>query len=118
MIAYKLNENSTEQLFNDIENNPREFYYKINFGKIRDKLKDQNESILENLNLLLGNASIKLDQIEEERFRKVDFYQDSDFALVELEEPFDLGKAILPFCLLKNDDKRKFENSFIRKSAS
>ena len=66
LIAHKLIENSTEQLFTDIENGPIEFY-KINSDKIEDKLKDQNETILKHFRSSMRNASIKIDQIESER---------------------------------------------------
>ena len=61
------------------------------------------------------NVSYKLLQIKLDISKKINFTWDNDIALVELEQPFEFGKGILPSCLLESVEKQ-FDNSFIRKS--
>ena len=110
LIGKKLIEkNSARQLFNEIENDPIEFGNNIN-----KKVNISNEE-KEKLRPFYKNITLKLSDIQLEFFKKENFFIDNDIALVELEEPFEFGKGILPSCLLEND-KNEFDNSFIRKS--
>ena len=61
------------------------------------------------------NISCKKRKIILDRSEEVNLSLDNDIALVELEQPFEFGKGILPSCLFEND-KKQFHNSFIRKS--
>ena len=85
---------------------------------IRKLIADKKENIpmdkIEKLILFWKNVSCEKRQIILDH-SEVDSLSDNDIALVELEQPFEFGKGILPSCLLEND-KKKFDNSFIRKS--
>ena len=61
------------------------------------------------------NISCEKRKIISDNPKEIKFPLDNDIALVELEQPFEFGKGILPSCLLEND-KKQFHNSFIRKS--
>ena len=108
LIADKrIEKNLTEQLFDDLENDPIEFLRKIQekTNILRGKM---DKSFLENVRK-------KLFEIRSDILDRVNFTKDNDIALVELEQPFEFGKGILPSCLLENN-KKQFDNSLIRKS--
>ena len=110
LIAEKLVENnSTGQLFNDLDNDPMEF--SNNIHKIANLSMEQ----IENLMPFRKNISNKLFKINLDCYKRANFTLDNDIALVELEQPFEFGIDVLPSCLLEND-KKQFDNSFIRKS--
>ena len=102
-----IKKNITDPQFNDIENDPlkfaKELMTKLSFFPVKSELMALKE-----------NVSYRLQKINLDIYKRINFVMD-DVALVELEQPFEFGKSILASCLLEND-KKKFDNSFIRKS--
>ena len=103
-----IEKNLTEQLLKDLENDPleyaKELLEKLKYLPTDDKLMP-----------FRNNVYKKLQEISRGSLEIFNFTMDNNIALVELEQPFEFGKGILPSCLFENN-RKQFNNSFICKS--